>query len=371
MKIGIDCRFIQYKHIDGIGRFTLSLCREFFKNNQSNQYYLICNSPDQIEFLKSRLTTEYQESCVKYFIAKFFQLPAIIKNNKINIFFSPNYITVPLSSICPHIVVVHDLIPLLFSQYFNKASLKFRLFFTNKWVINSILKNITHIISVSGSTKNDIVKHLGIQENKISIITEGADKIDIDLQKQIIDKYNLPCKYILYVGRFDPYKNISLLLKIYSQLEDLKEIFFLVLAGKEDRHYTPYLKQMAKDLNINDKVIFLGFVPPDELPPIYRKAELLVHPSMYEGFGLSVLEAMTYGTPVIAFNVSSIPEVTGDCGVLINPYDEKAFLQGIIDLLTNENKRNELATKAKQRASNFTWDRTAREVLEILTKYQH
>jgi len=370
MKIGLDCRFIKYQQIDGIARFTLSLYRELVKTLNPYEYYLICQSHNQIDFLKSWLK-DRPLTCgpCNYVIANFFQIPAIIKKEKINIFFSPNYITLPLSFFCSHIVVVHDLIPFLFPQYFKEASLKFRLFFKNNLFIKFILKNVNHIITVSTSSKNDIVKYTGIQENKISVITEGVDKIDIQSSQieQIINKYKLPAKYILYVGRYDPYKNISLLLKIFSRLGDLKENFFLVLAGKEDERYTPFLKELAKELNIEDKVIFLGFVTPEELPAIYQKSTILVHASLYEGFGLSILEAMNYGTPVVAFNTSSIPEVLKDCGILVPAYDENAFSNAITELLTNEDKRHELITKAKERAAKFNWANTAQQVLDIIT----
>ena len=373
MITAIDCRRINAPVIDGIGRFTLSLSKEIIKNTRSNEYFFICKDYESGEYIKSWFDKESKYSnykivcCPPGAVHDIWNLPRIIKKNNIDILFSPNYTTLPLKIFCKHVAVVHDLIPLIFPRYFRQAGYKFKLLLTNRLTVGLLINNFSHIIAVSNNTKEDIVKYFQTDKNKISVITEGVDfKTSGADKKKFKEKYNLPDKYILYLGRCDPYKNIDMLIRIYSRLGKWQEDYKLVLVGKEDKRYTPLLKDLARELNLSDKIIFTDFVLTDELPAIYENASLLVHPSLYEGFGLPILEAMSYGLPVVAFRTSSIPEVAGEFAVLTESYSEDQMLNAIIDLLSDEEKRKELGQKAMERSKKFTWEQTAEQVLEIL-----
>jgi glycosyltransferase involved in cell wall biosynthesis len=179
----------------------------------------------------------------------------------------------------------------------------------------------------------------------------------------IKQKYHLPDRFILFVGTLEPRKNIIRLLEAYARIKD-KLPHKLVIAGTKGWLYQPIF-EAVKRLSLRNNVIFLGYVDDGNLPALYNLADLFVYPSIYEGFGLPVLEAMACGIPVITSNVSSLPEVAGDAAVLVDPYNVKELAGAMKHVLTNASLRKQVINKGFQQAKNFSWKKCARETLKV------
>ena len=223
------------------------------------------------------------------------------------------------------------------------------------------------IIAISKHTKNDLVKHLKVPEEKIDVVYQG---INHKLFKPTHNPTPIKEPYILYVGSEQPRKNLSTLLKAFYKLKqgdrrfnDLK----LVKVGNPGK-MSSFRKNTLKiidALNLDKDVVFAGFIPRKELPNYYSNAECLVLPSLYEGFGRPVVEAMACGCPVITSNTSSLPEVVGDAGLMVDPRDVNALENAMKEFLTNEELRRNMVRKGLKRASSFSWEKTAKKTSEV------
>jgi glycosyltransferase involved in cell wall biosynthesis len=174
----------------------------------------------------------------------------------------------------------------------------------------------------------------------------------------------LPERFILSLGTFEPRKNLTVLLEAYQHLLDQGSELRLVIAGKKGWLYRGFFERLH-DLGLEDQLVFPGFVPEADLPALYSAAEMFVFPSLYEGFGLPVLEAMACGTAVVSSNAASLPEVAGDAALMVDPHSVGDLVQAISTLSENENLRQELEAKGQRQAKKFSWEKTARETLDV------
>jgi alpha-1,3-rhamnosyl/mannosyltransferase len=226
------------------------------------------------------------------------------------------------------------------------------------------------IIAISKSTKSDLTKYLSIDGRKISAIPLAADKAfnpqPIDTIKVARSRYDLPSRYCLYVGTNKPHKNLSGLLNAWKILHDKKalEDHSLVIAGQWDPRY-PEAKRFVLASGLSTVVTFTGEVSEEHLPALYSGATIFVQPSLYEGFGLPIIEAMACGVAVACSNTSSLPEVAGDAAILFNPNDIKSIADTLGTLLADSNRRNSLRQESIRQASTFSWQQTARRTIDI------
>ncbi|MFM7367611.1 MAG: glycosyltransferase family 4 protein [Sphaerospermopsis kisseleviana] len=284
-----------------------------------------------------------------------FQLPKIYTNLKSTLLFSP-IPEAPLYKNCRFIVMSHDMIPLRFPKPFSPLT-PYHRYYTPQ-----VLNQAQHIICNSEATANDITKFYQISSNKITPIPLACDRSHFQF-------LNLPTKnYFLYIGRQHPYKNVHGLISAFAKLLH-KNDHELWLVGPTDKRYTPLLEKQVEELGINHLVKFLNYVPYHELPTIINQALALVFPSLWEGFGLPVLEAMACGTPVITSNISSLPEVTGDAAILINPYNTEEITDAMQTIINDSETRKQLSEKGIKRANQFSWEKTGLATVEILQQY--
>ncbi len=262
------------------------------------------------------------------------------------------------------ILTVHDLIPIIFSK---NLPLLYKLWGPSL----KLIKNRTdHIITDSKNSKNDCIKYLGIPEDKIDVIYLGPDKRFRPLKNKdtireyLKNKYDIDMPFILYVGTVELRKNIQLLIKSFYKLLNKGLKIKLVLIGNLG-HGFKEISETINDLGISKEVIFLGYVPMDDLIKFYNATELFVFPSFYEGFGLPPLEAMACGCPVITSNTSSLPEVVGDAGIMVDPYDIEDLSDKMYQIMTDEGFREYLGDECYNRSKKFSWDETARETWKI------
>lgn len=234
------------------------------------------------------------------------------------------------------------------------------------------LEKADRIIAISESTKKDIIECIDYPKDEIDVIYNGVDHNifhPMHVPQKFLEKYELnkQCKNILYVGAEDARKNLSTLLKALNLVKkEFSDIMFIKVGDPGWHSERHILKKLIKDLDLNAK--FVGYVPEHELPYFYNSADVFVFPSLYEGFGLPPLEAMACGTPVVTSNTSSLPEVVGNAGIMVDPLDVDGFAEAIIKVLDNENLRNTLIQRGLERAREFTWERTAKETLEVYKK---
>lgn len=235
--------------------------------------------------------------------------------------------------------------------------------------IPKIVSMCDGIITVSQYSKNDIVKAFHYPANKIYVTLLASENIYKVLSKTeckylIKQYYSISDDFILYVGGFSPRKNILGLIDAYYNLTNkYSHSIKLVILGKHGKSYDMY-KERTRVLNIEDKVLFPGFIPVEHMPYFYNAAQLFIYPSFYEGFGLPSVEAMSCGIPVIASNITSIPEVVQDAAVLINPYDTDEICESMYRVLTDKELRDDLISKGLSRVSELSWDKTALNTLQ-------
>lgn len=281
------------------------------------------------------------------------QLPQIYKKQKANLLFSP-LPEAPLFRNCQYIVMAHDLIPLRFARKGSRLTTYF------KYYVPQVFKQSKHIVCNSQATAQDLIDFYQIPAEKITPIPLAYDPNKFKF-------LDLPtANYFLYVGRHDPHKNIGRIISAFADLPDYQD-YQLWLAGPTDQNYTPALQNQVKELNLTNYVKFLNYVPDDQLIPMINRAISLVFPSLWEGFGFPVLEAMACGTPVITSNISSLPEVAGNATLLVDPYQVLSITEAM-NSLTNTQERLRLRDLGLQQASQFTWEKTGQITAEIIEK---
>ncbi|MEL7408306.1 MAG: glycosyltransferase family 1 protein, partial [Cyanobacteria bacterium J06558_2] len=258
----------------------------------------------------------------------------------------------------PQIIMVHDLIPLKYPEVSPKWQYYYR------YILPLILKSSRRIICISQHTKQDLIATYQLDPELIDVIYLGFNRQLFYPQPdpQILAKYNLK-KYFLYVGDMRFYKNLSRSLQAFDRLP-IKDCQF-VITGKKDDFFYPEIGRQVTQLAAKERIIFLDYVPSEDLPGLYSQAQALVFPSLYEGFGLPVLEAMACGCPVITASATSIPEVGGDSALYVNPYDVDEIAQGMSDLLTKAELRKSLINLGLERSQLFDWKQTARRLNSI------
>ncbi|NDJ16289.1 glycosyltransferase [Myxacorys almedinensis A] len=283
-----------------------------------------------------------------------FSLPKLYKKLQGNLLFSP-IPEAPLYSNCRYIVTLHDFIPLRFPRLTSPLTAYFRFY------VPQILRQAEHILCDSESTAKDAFDFYQIPHSKMTVVPISYDQ-------QHFRFLNLPTQhYFLYVGRHDPYKNLERLISAFATLSDRESELWI--AGSSDDRYTPVLLAQAKELGVGHRVKFLSYVPYSELPILMNGAIALVFPSLWEGFGLPVLEAMACGTPVITSNLSSIPEVAGEAAMLVDPYNGAAIAGAMQTILSDPSLRTQLRQKGRDRAAQFSWQKTSATTAAILSRY--
>lgn len=261
------------------------------------------------------------------------------------------------------VITIHDLLSLRFPNISGHQRWYF------KRILPFMIRRCKLVVAVSEATKRDIVQYLGCSPEKVKVIHNGFDAEFFNVKNangdEIWKHYGVR-NYILAVGPTYPHKNFEVLLRAYALLSDaVKEKYPLVIAGGM-RKYIATLKEIIDEYQLTRYVRFLGYVPTVQMPQLYGSARMLVFPSLYEGFGFPILEAMACGCPVIASNVSSIPEVCGDSALMFDPANETELVGLMLKLIGSDGSREDLIEKGLQRAAKFSWDETGRKWIELL-----
>jgi glycosyltransferase involved in cell wall biosynthesis len=286
-------------------------------------------------------------------------LPWELWRRKVSLLYStvPEGILNPLSK-QRQIITVLDIIPAKYHRLFPKMKYHFL------YSLPILLRNAQRVVCASENTKRDLLSFYGIRNKPISVVYPGLNRQSFyPRERGLVRKRYGFGEYLFYVGDMRPYKNLKRSLEAFARL-DLESLRFVVV-GKKDPRFYPKLRMEVDRLSLKDRVVFMGYVPGEELPCLYSEARALVFPSLYEGFGLPPLEAMACGCPVVTSNAASLPEVCGEAAHYVDPESVDSIAEGISRVVTDQNLRNTLIHKGIQRAKLFSWEKAAKMVLNI------
>jgi len=296
--------------------------------------------------------------------------PYMVRKEKFDVVHSPAFV-VPFICPCPSVVTFYDVTHLKFPEDFEA---RWRSYLNV--VLPMSLRRASAIICISEHTRKDLLEHYKVAENKVHVIYCGVDFTrfheGVSLDREWASSLGLRAGYVLHVGAFSRRKNIPMLLRAVASLK-AKGRFKdrqLVLAGPELSVLAgaSEIREGIRVLGLQDTVLFTGHIPDNQIAGLYAGARILVFPSLYEGFGLPVLEGMAVGTPVITSKASSMPEVAGDAAVLLPPEEPELWADAIHDLLESDSRVEELRHKGLARARQFTWERAASQTLDVYKK---
>lgn len=362
MRFLIDGRYIQ-DHFPGIGRYTYNLIDALARAAPDEKFRVLHNpalknTRYDVAALAKYQNIELQPVAIRTFSAdEQFQLTDLIRDSKSVLFHSPYFIK-PYFLPVPSVVTIFDLIPIHYPNELPNAPL--RLIF--RLAVSLAARTAARVIAPSAAACEDLITHLRVPRRKVAVTLLGVEPRFAPQPEAAIaavrEKYKLPSRYILYVGSNKPHKNLGVLIQAWSRT-DVDAA--LVIAGAWDKRYAPQRHEDDGPGLPN----FLHDVPDADLPALYSGATVFVMPSLYEGFGLPLLEAMACGAPTIALNASCLPEVGGDAALYIEPGDTHGLALLLSKILKDRMLQAELHDKSLARAALFSWERTARETLAV------
>jgi len=390
MLIGIDGNEANVEKRVGIGEYAFELLRQFSSSKfkvQSAKFIVYLKEKPRGDLPKEREGWKYRVIGPRKFWTQF-ALPfnLYISKPRPDVFFSPTHYA-PRFSPIPTVISIMDLSYIHFPEMFKKSDL----YQLENWTAYSV-RNAKRVLTISQSSKGDIIRVYKVEPDKVMVTYPGIkseirnpksetnSKYKIQMTKLLREKYGIEGEYILFVGTLQPRKNIVRLIEAFSLVchpelvsgsqskrdSDLRQNDTeLIIVGKKGWLYEEIL-EAPKKFGVEDRVKFLDFVPDDDLPVFYKNALCFVLPSLYEGFGLPVLEAMQYGCPVITSNVSSLPEAGGDAALYIDPLDVDDIAKNLEFIIHNSELREKLRKKGYEQVKKFSWEKTAKETLKVL-----
>jgi len=354
----------------GVGVYALNLIKQIAKLDLENHYDILIQNDEHSLDSSERNNFKFIKIKSKIFRKFIFRLfleqwiiPYIIIKKKIDIVHSLHYSFPLLTFGAKKIVTIHDMSFFMFPKYHEIIKRYYFRFF-----IHLVARMADRVISVSKSTLKDFIFLTGARRDKVSVVHLGVDwnisSFPNERAELVKRKYGINGKYLLFVGMIEPRKNVTNLILAYDKLLKVNKDYHLVIVGKMGWGYRQLLN-LIDDLRLHEKVIFTGFVEEEDKPFIIRDAKIFIYPSIYEGFGLPVLEALSLGIPTITSDVSSLTEIAGGAALLIDPANVDKLYSGIKRLLDDETIYQELKKKALLQARKFSWMRTAQETIEL------
>jgi glycosyltransferase involved in cell wall biosynthesis len=369
LHIAIDARRIRDF---GIGTYIRSLVHALAAIDSENRYTLV-SGPGEVRTLAG-LPENFRAAVYRrndHAVLDHIGFPLFLRG------LSPDLVHIPLNRvpilmIRPYVVTIHDMANLFYEDPPSRARMQLR-----RYRFRRGLRRANRVIAVSDATRRDVENLMGVPPERVCRVYNAPDPGFLEHrpgepeeQQRIMERYQINYPFLLYAGNIRRHKNVPRLVEAFAVVREqlaaneLYRDLRLVIIGDTISQY-PAVRQAVIKSRVEHVVRFLGFVPFETLRCFYENAAAFVFPSRYEGFGLPPLEAMACGAPVITSNVSSLPEVVGDAAVLVNPENVFDIARGIRDVLLNDHLRNELIRRGHEQANRFSWERTARQVLEI------
>ncbi len=360
MRIGVDAGTLR-KTLTGVGWYLTQILGEFTRIATEHSFYLYASGPLIVPPSGQNMHLRIGNSHLPGAIWLQTQGRKLAGQDHLDVFWGPAHVLpLGLDDSVRTVLTVHDIVWVLHPESMARYNaLVHRLYFRKS------VRRADAIAVVSEETGRDLGNKLKVEESRITVTHEGVEDtfrpLSAELTEGKLQAIGISGSYVLSVGTLEPRKNYPLLLRALARLEtDLN----LVVAGRKGWKYNVIFEQV-KRLNLQDRVRFMEYVPTEDLVALYCGAEFLVMPSLYEGFGLPVLQAMACGTPVLASNCSSLPEVGGDAAAYFDPASVESLIAEMSELVENETLRSQMRKKGLLRARLFTWRRTAEELLYL------
>ncbi len=370
MKILFDAHLSENK-ITGSGRYINGLILALLEQDKTNEYFLLVNnsikSDHPLSQIESSKLTKIPIDLTGPSLRQHILIPKLLNKLKPDVYHHPHF-DLPLFHKTPSVVTIHDL------KYIRNPHFFPELCGVKRWYMKTMIaqsvKRARKIITVSNSTKLDLIDLFKISDEKIEVVYHGLEKnlqqeINIKKRNQVLRKYGILDKFILFVGERRPHKNIVNLITAFKLAKNnLHNNVKLLIIGKSYSNYQEPEKEIKRH-RLENEVIIADFVSDEELSIFYKTAEMLILPSYYEGFGFPLIEAMSCKIPVIAADNTSMPEIVGDAGLLINPDEPDDISEKIISVLKDNNLREKLIYKGLKNIERFTWEKAAQQTLQV------
>jgi glycosyltransferase involved in cell wall biosynthesis len=373
MRIGIEAQRLFRPHKHGMDRVALELILNLQIIDTKNDYFIFVKPDQDTTVIKNTPNFKIVEiPGGPYPWWEQFKLPKIAKSYTCDILHCTSN-TAPYSTRIPIITTLHDIIYMegsLLKLLMNKASLyqKFGNIY-RRIIVSKVVKNSKRLITVSNFEKQNIINYFKLKNKEIQTVHNGVNKTFTAISNtghiaKVKAKYELPEKYMLHISNKDPRKNTIKVLKAFNEyLKKTTNNCKLLMLGCNDVDLKIMLNQI-RAMDLYEHIILTGYVSDEDLPILYQLSQLFLFPSLREGFGIPIIEAMACGVPVITSNTSSMPEVAGNAAHLINPNQTKEIYQGMLKIMSNERYKNELIQRGLKRSEQFSWRKMASQVLE-------
>jgi len=365
MTIGVDGNEANVEKKVGVSVYAFELLH-YFKSqaNETTKFVIYLRFAPRTDLPKSDEYFTYQVVNGSLLWSQIFLPLSLHLNKRPDVFFAPAHYA-PRFCPCPTVVTIHDLSYFYYPQEFLKEDLHK----LKNWTKYS-LNNATHVIGVSNNTKDDIEKFYSISKDKVTVIYNGFNEkkkskaTHNEIRATNIEEI-ISNNYFLYVGTIQPRKNIEKLIEAFDEFIKEKPDYKLVIVGKKGWLYEKIFAKVT-ELQLEKHIIFTGYLLDSDLGTLYQHAQSFVLPSLYEGFGIPLLEAMSFGCPIISSNTASLPEIGGDACLYFNPNDTMDMRDKINTIVSDTDLRKELIERGKQRVKKFSWDKCGSETLDVL-----
>jgi len=369
VRIGIDIRHISDF---GVGTYIRNVVRILSRQDEDNEYFLmgvaehlrdLGSLPENFHLVR---VARPEDS-----IGGYFEFRNALKQHHCDVLHVPHLIGVPQYLPCPYVVTVHDLLDYMYRNHASGIRRTANFYFTKH-----VLSHAARIFAVSNFTKKDVERLFNIPEGRVEVVYNAIDErfrqghaTDSD-REFIAERYQVNYPFILYTGRISPHKNVTRIIEAFAALKtDLEkadqyaDLKLIIIGDEVSRH--PDLRRTVIKSGVQNDVRFLGFVPIDVLRIFYDSAKVFVFPSLYEGFGLPPLEAMSLGTPVVTSNTSSLPEVVGNAAVLVNPENVFEISRALQRVLLDKALREKLKQRGYEQAQRYSWEMSVQRIRRV------
>lgn len=374
MKIALDVRTITPTR-SGVGNYVLHLLRGLEQAGPGHQLFLVGQAAN-FEALGRDLPAPGEALCTRLSheshplgdLWEHLWLPGALDRSGVDVLHGPATLVPLTNSRHASVVTIHDLVAFLFPDTIPR---KYALYM--RWLIRRVVHRADHIISVSRNTKDDLVQVLGVTPEKITVVYEAPTSRfqrveDQNALEAVRRRYGIDGPFFYHLGNIEPRKNLVRLIKAFLKVRSRRPGEVKLVISGQKGWLTNKIFRALGPMDYGQDIIFTGYLPTSDLPLLMNASLAFVFPSLYEGFGLPVLEAMCCGTPVVTSNISSLPEIVGGAAVLVDPYDERAIANGMERVLEDAELRAELRAKGIERARQFSWQRAAQETLMVYDK---
>lgn len=375
MKIGIDARFLSHPQRGGFKTYSEQLIAALTRLDQRNAYVLYLDRPPVAQVALPRQANvtlriiDGQAPLVGMPWREQVGLAYAASRDQLDLLHAP-CLTAPLLLTCPLVVTIHDMIWQRTMPARIPMNIRSLMDYYYQLVTNLAVRQAAAVITVSHAARTEIINAFGLSAEQVIVTHEAAkpmfqQPIDPSSAAAIRARFKLDRPYVLAIGSSDPRKNLATLLRSYAALPDEQRSSHQLAIVWTHQHLANEIAQLAQDLGIAEHMVFLQHVEDHELAALYAGATLFAFPSRYEGFGLPLLEAMAGGTPVVAADNSSLPEIVGDAALLTPTDDVAALATAMSRLIADRNLRADLISRGQRRAASFTWRRCAEETLAV------